>query len=97
MAAGLQGAGATGDDIGVLKLTHKDYEAALAERDERIAEFKGEIAEVAKTAESAERLRKEVDELRRKGGGEHIGFELQIAGAQMRRWCRIAGIDDEEW
>ena len=46
-----------------------DYEAALAERDARIAELEGEIAEAAKTAEGAEALRKEMDELRRKGDG----------------------------
>lgn len=126
------------------------YEAALAERDARIAELEGEIAEAAKTAEGAERLRAEMDELRRKSDEERVGFELQIAGArnvkaarallpdyendidklkaaepwlfgagaavpaptgatglpnagaatdegaQMRRWRKIAGIDDEE-
>ena len=43
-----------------------DYEAALKERDARIAELEGEIAEAAKTAEGAEALRKEMDELRRR-------------------------------
>ena len=59
-----------------------DYEVALRERDERIAAFEGEIAEVAKTAESAEALRKEMDELRRQGEEQRIGFELQMAGAR---------------
>ena len=129
---------------------HADYEAALKERDARIAELEGEIAEAAKTAEGAEALRKEMDELRRRGDEERVGFELQLAGARnvkaarallpdydndidklkaaepwlfgagaaasaragatglpnagaatdegarMRRWRRIAGIDDEE-
>lgn len=136
-------------DDGVTK-AREDYEAALAERDARIAELEGEIAEAAKTAEGAEALRKEMDELRRRGDEERVGFELQIAGArnvkaarallpdydndidklkaaepwlfgagaaapaqagatglpnagaatdegaQMRRWRKIAGIDDEE-
>ena len=127
-----------------------DYETALKERDARIAELEGEIAEAAKTAEGAEALRKEMDELRRRGDEECVGFELQLAGArnvkaarallpdyendidklkaaepwlfgagaaapaqagatglpnagaatdegaQMRRWRKIAGIDDEE-
>ncbi len=127
-----------------------DYEAALRERDERIAALEGEIAEAARTAEGAEALRKEMDELRRKGDEERVGFELQLSGArnvkaarallpdyendidklkaaepwlfgtgaaapaptgatglpnagaatdegaQMRRWRKIAGIDDEE-
>lgn len=60
----------------------KDYEAALEERDARIAALEGEIAEAAKTAESAEALRKEMDELRRQGEEQRVGFELQMAGAR---------------
>ena len=152
---GAAGSGAGGEkaaaaaDEGIAR-ARADYEAALRERDERIAALEGEIAEAAKTAESAERLRAEMDELRRKGEEERVGFELQIAGArtvkaarallpdhdndidklraaepwlfgagaaapaqagatglpnagaatdegaQMRRWRRIAGINDEE-
>ena len=65
-----------------------DYEAALAERDARIAELEGEIAEAAKTAEGAEALRKEMDELRRKGDEERVGFELQLAGARNVKAAR---------
>ena len=65
-----------------------DYEAALAERDARIAELEGEIAEAAKTAEGAEALRKEMDELRRRGDEERVGFELQIAGARNVKAAR---------
>ena len=67
------------DDAG---RTRSDYKEALKERDERIAALEGEIAEAAKTAESAERLRKEMDELRRQGEEQRIGFELQMAGAR---------------
>ena len=65
-----------------------DYEAALKERDERIAELEGEIAEAAKTAEGAEALRKEMDELRRRGDEERVGFELQLAGARNVKAAR---------
>ena len=65
-----------------------DYEAALKERDARIAELEGEIAEAAKTAEGAERLRAEMDELRRKGDEERVGFELQLAGARNVKAAR---------
>jgi molecular chaperone GrpE (heat shock protein) len=152
---GAAGGGAGGEkaaaaaDEGIAR-ARADYEAALKERDERIAALEGEITEAAKTAEAAERLRAEMDELRRRGDEERVGFELQIAGArnvkaarallgdydddidklkaaepwlfgagatapaqagatglpnagattdegaQMRRWRRIAGIDDEE-
>lgn len=59
-----------------------EYEAALKERDARIAELEGEITEAAKTAESAERLRAEMDELRRQGDAQRVSFELQLAGAR---------------
>ena len=70
-----------------------DYEAALKERDARIAELEGEIAEAAKTAEGAERLRAEMDELRRRGDEERVGFELQLAGARNVKAAR-ALLDD---
>ena len=65
-----------------------DYEAALAERDARIAELEGEIAEAAKTAEGAEALRAEMDELRRRGDEERVGFELQLARARNVKAAR---------
>ena len=67
---------------------HADYEAALKERDARIAELEGEIAEAAQTAEGAEALRKEMDELRRRGDEERVGFELQLAGARNVKAAR---------
>ncbi|WP_072415118.1 hypothetical protein [Collinsella phocaeensis] len=74
---------------------HKDYEAALAERDARIAELEGEIAEAAKTAEGAEKLRAEMDELRRKGDEERVGFELQLAGARNVKAARALLADHD--
>lgn len=62
--------------------------AALEERDARIASLEGEIAEAARTAESAERLRAEMDELRRAGDEQRVGFELQIAGARNVKAAR---------
>ncbi len=75
-----------------------DYEAALKECDERIAELEGEIAEAAKTAEGAEKLRAEMDELRRRGDEERVGFELQLAGARNVKAVRalLADHDDVE-
>lgn len=86
--AGLQGANVTDNGGDAVARAHKDYEAALAERDARIAELEGEIAEAAKTAEGAERLRAEMDELRRRGDEERVGFELQIAGARNVKAAR---------
>lgn len=72
----------------VFAKAREDYEAALKERDERIAELEGEIAEAAKTAEGAEKLRAEMDELRRRGDEERAGFELQLAGARNVKAAR---------
>ncbi len=87
VTAGFQGANTTGNGD-VAMQAQKNYEAALAERDARIAELEGEIAEAAKTAEGAEALRKEMDELRRRGDEERVGFELQLAGARNVKAAR---------
>ena len=42
----------------------------------------------SKTAEGAEALCKEMDELRRKGDEERVGFELTIAGARNVKAAR---------
>ena len=75
-----------------------DYEAALKERDARIAELEGEIAQAAKTAESAEKLRAEMDELQRQGDEQRVGFELQLAGARNVKAARalLPDYDDVE-
>lgn len=52
------------------------------------AGLQGEIAEAAKTAEGAEKLRAEMDELRRKGDEERVGFELQLAGVRNVKAAR---------
>lgn len=96
VTAGLHGSSTTGgDDAAALEQAHKDYEAALAERDERIAELEGEIAEAAKTAEGVEALRKEMDELRRKGDEERVGFELQLARAHNVKAARALLADHD--
>ena len=93
VTAGLQGANVADNGGDAVARAHKDYEAALAERDARIAELEGEIAEAAKTAEGAEKLRAEMDELRRKGDEERVGFELQLAGARNVKAARALRAD----
>lgn len=74
-----------------------DFEAALKERDDKIRELEGEIAQAAKTAEAAEALRAEMDELRRAGDEQRVGFELQIAGARNVKAARalLADYDND--
>lgn len=92
----VSGAG-SGADSGNSDKALAGYEAALRERDERIAALEGEIAEAAKTAESAERLRAEMDELRRQGEEQRVGFELQMAGARNVKAARalLADYDND--
>ena len=59
-----------------------DYKALLAKRDERIAELEASVAEAAKTAETAEALRAEMDKLRAEGEAQRVEFELALAGAK---------------
>lgn len=59
-----------------------DYASLLAARDARIEELEGQIAEASKTVESAEKLRAEMDELRRQGDEQRVAFELTMAGAR---------------
>lgn len=97
VTVGLQGADATGGDDGgnALSQVRADYETALAERDARIVALEGEIAEAARTAESAERLRAEMDELRRQGEEQRVGFELQMAGARNVKAARALLADHD--
>lgn len=96
VTAGLQGANVADNGGDAVARAHKDYEAALAERDARIAELEGEIAEAAKTTEGAERLRAEMDELRRRGDEERVGFELQLAGARNVKAARALLPDHDD-
>ena len=86
--------GANGDDAARARA---DYEAALKERDEKIAALEGEIAEAAKTADAVERLRAEMDELHRRGEEQHVGFGLQMAGARNVKAARplLADYDND--
>lgn len=60
----------------------EEIRAALAERDEKIAELEAQIAEAAKTAESAEALAKQIEDLKAASDAERCEFELRLAGAR---------------
>lgn len=82
VTADSEDAGSAGDNRNALTRARADYERALAERDAKIAVLEGVIAEAAKTADAAEKLCAEMDELRRQGDEQRIGFELQLAGVR---------------
>ncbi|MGO5362996.1 hypothetical protein ACTQY8_08575 [Collinsella bouchesdurhonensis] len=72
-----------------------DQEKAIAERDEKIASLKAQIAEAAKTAEQAEKLSAEIAELKQASADERIDFALQLAGCSNVKAAR-AVLDDYE-
>ena len=65
-----------------------DWEKQIADRDARIAELEGQVAEAAKNAEAAERLRGEIAELKAQGESDRIDFKLQLAGARSVKATR---------
>lgn len=65
-----------------------DWEKAVAERDEKIAALEAQVAEAAKNAETAERLRGEIAELKAQGESDRIDFKLQLAGVRNVKAAR---------
>lgn len=70
-----------------------DWEQAVAERDEKITALEAQVAEAAKNAETAERLRGEIAELKAQGESDRIDFKLQLAGVRNVKAAR-AVLDD---
>lgn len=64
------------------QVSGKDWGKAVAERDEKIAALEAQVAEAAKNAEAAERLRGEIAELKAQGEPDRIDFRLQLAGVR---------------
>ena len=64
------------------------YEAQIAERDERIKVLEAQVADAAKTAETAEQLKSQIEELRVQGESDRIEFELRLAGCRNVKAAR---------
>lgn len=60
----------------------EEYRAALADRDKMIAELEAQVAEAAKSVESANALTRQIEELKASADAERTGFELKLAGAR---------------
>ena len=65
-----------------------DYEKQIAERDEKTASLKAQVAEAAKNAETAEQLCGEIAELKAQGESDRIDFKLQLAGVRNVKAAR---------
>ena len=59
-----------------------DLQAAIKERDSRIAELEAQVVEAAKNAETAEQLRGEIAELKTQSEEQRVEFELRLAGVR---------------
>ncbi len=74
------------------------YQAAIKQRDAKIAELEAQIAKAAETKESADKLTAEIANLKQQSGTTG----LEPAGASgkddsmLKRWERIAGLEDDE-
>ena len=66
-----------------------EYRAALVDRDKKIAELEAQIADAAKTVESANALAKQIEELKAATDAERIGYELKLAGCRSVRAGRV--------
>ena len=58
------------------------YQAAIKQRDAKIAELEAQIAKAAETKESAEKLTAEIAELKQQSADERVAYELRLAGAR---------------
>ena len=72
-----------------------DWEKQIAKRDAKIASLEAQVAEAAKTAEAAEKLRGEVAEVRAQAESDRIDFKLQLAGVRNVKAARALLPDHE--
>ena len=83
--------GGDGDDAesGDANKAEAEYRAALADRDKKIAELEAQIAEAAKSVESANALAKQIEELKKASDAERTDYELKLAGCRSVRAGRV--------
>ncbi len=78
---------------GQSQVSGKDWEKAVAERDEKIAFLEAQVAEAAKNAETAEQLHGEIAEPKVRGESDRIDFKLQLAGVRNVKAARAVLAD----
>lgn len=59
-----------------------DYRELLDRQEARIAELEAQVAEAAKSKESAEALAAEIERVRAEAAEEKVAYELRLAGAR---------------
>lgn len=63
----------------------KDYEKLLADQAKQIADLQAQVTEAAKTAETAEALTKQIEDMKAEAEAERIDFKLTLAGCRSVR------------
>lgn len=63
-------------------VSEEKYRAALAERNEKIAQMEAQIADAFKSTEAAEALAKQIEEMKAAADEQRTSFELRLAGAR---------------
>ena len=72
-----------------------DYERAIGERDARIAKQEAQVAEAAKSAQTADELRAQIAELKAQGESNRIDFRLRLTGARnLKAACAVLADHD---
>jgi hypothetical protein len=72
-----------------------DYEAVIAERDERIGALEAQVAEAARTTESAEDLTNQIAQLKAEATAEREEFSLKLAGVRNVKAARALLADHD--
>ena len=85
--------GSEGADVDAGSGGDAEYRAALVDRDKKIAELEAQIADAAKTVESANALAKQIEELKEATDAERVGYELKLAGCRSVRAGRVLLVD----
>lgn len=69
------------------------WQAAIAERDDKIAALEQQVAEAAKSTETADVLRAQIAELKEQGASDRIDFELMLSGVRNVKAARAVLAD----
>lgn len=80
---------------GQQEVTGVDFERQIADRDARIAELEGQVAEAARNAETAEQLRGEIAGVKAQAESDRLDFKLQLAGVRNVKAARALLADHD--
>lgn len=76
--------GSAGKDAAAEQIANNkpDFEKMIVERDSQIEELRTQIAEAAKSAEAAEKLANQIEELKAQAADDKLEYSLKLAGCR---------------